>query len=60
MGGNDAELILIAGALLAIAIAAALFADRIRWGSWSAPKASAGSSSTTPRWPAPWARSASC
>jgi cell volume regulation protein A len=30
MGGHDAELILIAGALLAIAIAAALFADRIR------------------------------
>ncbi len=30
MGGNDAELILVAGALLAIAIAAALLADRIR------------------------------
>jgi potassium/hydrogen antiporter len=30
MGGHDAELILIAGAVLAIAIAAALLADRIR------------------------------
>jgi potassium/hydrogen antiporter len=30
MGGHDAELILIAGALLATAIAAALFADRVR------------------------------
>ncbi len=30
MGGHDAELVLIGGALLAIAIAAALFADRVR------------------------------
>ena len=66
MGGHDAELILIAGALLAAGIVGALLADRVRipglllflgLGMLAGSRGSAGSSSTTPSWPAPWGRS---